>query len=544
MSGRTARAAGPWLAGAVLVAAVGLAVWLLWGETAPNASRAAPGVGETPVEPPQPGLLGARPDPSDPAAATPAGPARASSAPGAASRAPAVVSVQAPSPEQVALAPGQIPDAVREQARAPLAVSREELLGTVGAYGTREAPLGFAPRWLGVAHIVRTPEEGPADDVEAPVATGVTGKVLREDGSPAQGAEVILYSSFYLRHAYYDHRVREIGRVYTDAAGLFDMRPVDLDTVHFGSNGEVLVTVRHPHLPDLVAQRLDGLVPGKESDVGALVLPEAEAVVFGTIRDLQGAPVVGAVVRASGLMNPVDYDKTERMVVLSACPQAITDEQGRYRLTDLAPGRHEISVHVRLDCVVHGPGVWQGEREWSPRVRAGHGVRGRVLDPAGGPLANAVVRGGGNWTPTNPDGTFWLDNVDAGPLTLDVFHHAWAQLVVPDVPTDGEPVDLHMIRRLPRVTLVVVDGQGRPVPLVALTWQWAPGRGPSEFTPDSPHWHDPNGTFEVIVPEGAAGLRIERAAVGRVDVVLEELEDGRRLALELRPPEAEAPAGR
>jgi protocatechuate 3,4-dioxygenase beta subunit len=443
----------------------------------------------------------------------------------------------------VPLAPGDVADLVRPAAPLPVSLRRTDLLGATGAYGLRPGGIPTWPRWVGVAHVQddeRT-QGAKAEDTLEPVATGVRGRVAQSDGSPVRGAEVILYSCFYLRQAYYDHRVREIGRAFTDEEGVFDLRPVDLDTVHFGRDGEVLVTVRHARLPDVVAQRLDGLDPGRESDVGTLVLPEEGAVVFGQVRDLQGRPVQGAVVRASGMMNPVDYDKTERMVVLLACPSTITDAEGRYRLEDLAPGVHEVSVHVRLDCVIHERRTWQGEGEWNPRVRTGHDVRGRVVDPDGRGVAAAVVRGGGNWTPTNPDGTFWLDNVDPGPLAIDVSHHAWRRRTFPAVSTDGADVTLALQEPLPRVTIEVVDPEARPVTLVEIAWLWAPGRFADEFTPDSPHWHDPRGLFDVTLPEGAAGLVLSREGYLSFGLPVADLVDGAhvRVALVVPPgPEA------
>jgi hypothetical protein len=445
----------------------------------------------------------------------------------------------APIDEAAALAPDGIEDLVRAGARPALEVFRSALVGALRPYGHRDGPEGFAPRFTGVARVARDDLAATEaiDDTLDPVSTAVLGRVRLPDGTAVRGAEVILYSTFYLRQAYYDRRVREIGRTRTDADGRFDLRPVDLDTVHFGRSGEVLVTVRDAFLPDLVAQRLEGLVPGKESEVGDLVLSPVGAVVTGTILDFGGKPVVGAVVRASGVVTPVDYDKTERMVVLSACPSATTDAEGRYRLEDFAPGRHEISVHVNLDCVIHVADQWEGVREFSPRVRSGHGVIGRVVDEWGEPVAVAVVRGGGNWTPSNPDGTFWLDNTDPGPLVLDVSHHAFARHLFPEVATGCEqPVVLPLTRRLARVTVEVVDGAGAPVPLVDVEWVWAEGRGPDEFTPRSPRWHDPRGTFALVIPDGVIGVRVASVASGFGALAETDLVDGARVRLVLEAP--------
>ncbi len=416
-------------------------------------------------------------------------------------------------PEDAPVAPGAVEDAVAAASLPPIRIARADL-GEV--------------RFAGVARIVREDRAATeaADDTETPPTTAIGGRVLDEEGAGIPGAEVILYSSFYLRQDYYDHRVREIGRAFTDRDGAFDLRPVDLDTVHFGRDGEVLVTVRHGAYADLVAQPLRGLVPGQESQVGPFVLPLQPATVRGRLRDLEGTPVAGAIVRASGAFNPVEYDKTERTVVLRDCPAAVTDEEGAYELTGFAAGIQEISIHVNIDCVLHVRGSWAGEREWSPMVRAGNEVRGRVVDPDGEPVAAAVVSGGGNWTPTNPDGTFWLDNVAEGPLVLQVSHHAWQTLTVPDIETNAdEPTVLVLAQRLPRITLEVVDEAGGEVPLVRIDWRWGPG-GPGAFTPDSPWWHDPNGRFTIIVPENAVGAIVSAPGGARAPLDANALADG------------------
>ncbi len=438
-------------------------------------------------------------------------------------------------------APGSVVDELGSAEERPLELPRAYVVGQPGAYGIRgDFGTTGSYTWQGLAtltHDARAPTEAE-EDTKDPAKAAIRGSIVDAEGEAIPGAEVILYSSFYVRQAYYDHRVRQIGRVLADAKGVFEVRPVDLDTVHFGGNGEVLMTVRHARYADIVATRLRGIRPGQAIDIGRVLLPSRSAKLSGVIRNLKGEPVVGAAVRASGDMTPSDYDKTERMIVLDACPTAITDENGAYELTDFAAGEAVLSIHVNIDCVRHERRRLGGESTWSPRVLAGGEVRGRVVDGSGDPVAAAVVAGGGNWTPSNADGTFWLDNIQPGPLTIEVAHHLWYAVSVKDVATDGkEDIELVLETRLPRVTIQVVDEAGEPIPLVAIDWTWPKGQGPGLSTPDSRFWHDPKGVSEVIVPEGTEGATISIPEANRVGTIAPaELTDGAELRVVLREP--------
>ncbi len=437
-----------------------------------------------------------------------------------------------------ALAPGKVPVEFDPGSLTPIPVPRSFLVGKVGEFGVRDPGTAGARTWTGVArveHDPSAPSEGKVD-AQDPTTTAVKGVVVAEDGSAIAGAEVILYSSFYVRQDWYDHRVLQIGRARSDGSGAFDVRPIAIDTVHFGSGGDLLVTVRHPLYADIVAQALPAIVPGRESDVGRLVLPREGVALHGVVADLAGRPVEGAIVRVSGMFDPISCDKTERMVVLDECPWAVTDALGRYEVGDFAAGVHEVSVHIRIDCVLHVRAPWAGNAEWSPRVRAGNSVKGRVLDADGQPLAAAVVAGGGNWTPTNADGTFWLDNVFPGPLRLEVAHHAWLTKFVDAVPTNGDDVTISMDRRLPRITLTVTDADHAPVSVVAIDWTWPPGGGPGQFSPVSRYWHDPHGVFAIIVPEGAVSATVSDAHGASYPLAAPDLVDGVAKAVALVPP--------
>lgn len=400
-------------------------------------------------------------------------------------------------------------------------------------------PDGRELAWAGMARVVSDDAQAidAKDAIEEPLVTAVVGRVT-SGATPLAGAEVILYSTFYQRHARYDHHVREVGRTTTHVDGVFDLRPVGLDTVHFGADGEVLLTVHRPGFGSIVARRLDNIRPEVENDLGAFDMQPVSATLHGVIRDFSGDPVAGAAVRVSGSVNPVIYDKTERMIILKDCPTAVTDAEGRYRLEGFALGRQHVSVHVNIDCVQHFATTYDsGEHEWSPRVRAGGSVRGRVVDGRGDPVAGAVVAGGDNWTPSNPDGTFWLDNIDAGPFTLHVAHHALASVYLPGVTAGTEDLEVVMATPLPRIRLrVTAADTGEPLRVVAIDWTWPGGGPPHLFVPDSPYWHDAGGHFEVIVPESAVGAWV--SAEGRTGQGLEpaDLEDGREVEIELAVP--------
>jgi hypothetical protein len=189
--------------------------------------------------------------------------------------------------------------------------------------------------------------------------------------------------------------------------------------------------------------------------------------------------------------------------------------------------------------VLHVREAWEGERTWNPVVLPGNSVRGRVVDPDGNGVEAAVVAGGQNWTPTNPDGTFWLDNVFEGPLALEVAHHAWRTLHVAGIPTNGEGVTLRFERPLPRVTLRVTGGDGAPAPLVAIDWVWGVGGGPGRFAPESRFWHDAKGVFLVTVPDGATGATVSDAAGGTTTLAGEDLVDGADRTVVLAAPPLE-----
>ncbi len=372
------------------------------------------------------------------------------------------------------------------------------------------------------------------EEIEAPLVTAIHGTVLSAEG-PVVEAEVVVYSTFYQRHAQYDRHVREVGRTFTQRDGSFDLRPIGLDTVHFGGDGDLWITVRRVGYGSIVGRRLLRIEPEQENDVGSFPLDAKPQVLEGTVRDRGGRPVVGAAIRVSGSINPVRYDKVERMVILKDCPTTFTDEEGRYRLTGFAPGLQQASIHVNVDCVLRRDFNFDGTPiSWSPTVLAGKGVRGVVLDPEGRGVAAAVVSGGGNWTPTNADGTFWLDNVEDGPFSVQVAHHLWHSVRAEGVEAGQEDVELRLDAPLARFSLFVVDADASaPVPLIAIDWWWENGPRPHAFVPESRYWHAGDGRYDLVVPEEATRASVSAEGFEAAALAAEDLVDGRGVTIQL-----------
>jgi protocatechuate 3,4-dioxygenase beta subunit len=370
-------------------------------------------------------------------------------------------------------------------------------------------------------------DDAATEEEPEPLVTAVQGTVVDNLGLPVPGAVVILYSSFYQRHVVYDYHLREIGRAVTDIDGLFDLRPISLDTVHFGVDGNVVITVKGVGFATIAAKRLDNIKPDIVNTLGTFTLPAAEqgAVIRGRIVDLGDQPLVGATVGVSGDVNPIEYDKVERQVILKECPTAVTDANGEYVLPAVAPGLMRMSIHVNIDCVWNADfTVPAGETVLDLKVRAGGSVRGRIVDGLGKAVSAAVVYGGGNSTHSNADGTFWLDNISKGPFAMLVVHHAFKRVSVPNIRDGDTDVVVTLYDKLPTIIITATRSEtGAPVPLVSIDWLWNGGPDPFlksglQSYPASPYYNDATGKYTVVVPEGATECIV--GAVGMVPVSL------------------------
>lgn len=301
----------------------------------------------------------------------------------------------------------------------------------------------------------------PASSLSGIVVDGITGE-------PIAGAEIAIPKA---DHVY----LTEVAAI-TGPDGRFRIEPIEAERYlvrarapnrYGSSDGSVIVGF---------AQHVDGIV--------VKVFPAAR--LEGRILDAgTGAPC----------STPDLYINAPRS---SDWIQAHTGADGMVRIDAVPPGEYEVNVGCGRRGLRNVPPLRVGEADitgltWE--VPAGAGVRGRVLDPRGAPVSGARVSVRYSIdTTTDADGRYELAGASPGPTRLFVSSDAGA------MPADGYEVELRssaVIERdlvlLPpgRITGVVVDGNGHPIPDVEVTIR----RGSLEEGEDRPIHTADDGSF-------------------------------------------------
>jgi hypothetical protein len=235
---------------------------------------------------------------------------------------------------------------------------------------------------------------------------------------------------------------------------------------------------------------------GKAPGMAFTIVLTPESVLAGVVRDPEGKPVAGAMVQASG---------TE---FFSANGSAISDDEGRYRIDQLGPGRYKPSA--RADG-------FEGIAKESVRLGIGESLDpvDVIVHPAALLVASVTIEGGGGPCPSGwlrlfdpktqtragaaiEDGTAKVQAVRPGTyqVSLDCNHYAAAD-EYPDVEVKNEDVtDLaYEVKQGRSVRGVVVDADGKAVHDGRVFVQMkAGGRGTQRQSSDRT---DESGRFEV-----------------------------------------------
>ncbi len=285
--------------------------------------------------------------------------------------------------------------------------------------------------------------------------TGVTGVVLSPTGSAVRDAVVTCYrresEGDLLRYS--STRVKEA--VTTNARGGFEI---------VGLTGGSDYALRVDHGSFATAE-----VAGIEIEEGRMVrVPDVEmkggVTIRGNVTRPSGAALAQAIVAAANLMDPA------RGIVR----QALTDQDGAYRLENLTPGIYELSARaVGTQHQKTGAVHLLNPREENRQdfvLPDGLELFGRVLEPGGEPVAGVRVTAsplrGATQSPvtttTRSDGWFRADGLGSGEYRLVVEKQGYISIQRPREAADGRARQF-TLHRTAGVTGFVVDPGGEPI---------------------------------------------------------------------------------
>lgn len=268
---------------------------------------------------------------------------------------------------------------------------------------------------------VTVPAETPVRVVMAPRVL-VRGRVLDADAKPLPGADVGLEDG---REGGPVIRREAYSSVRSGSAGEFEFADVSAGTY-------VLVA----SLAGFQNTEQEGLqvLPGKDLEGLEVVLRPA-SVVFGTVYGAQGVPLPETHVSVAG----------ERGAV---APFDLTDGDGRYWLTSVAPGHQTIAARSHENRrTARELEVKAGENELDLQFKGGSDVSGSVLDEHNAPLAGARVQlsstsSGGEFrfAGSDPDGRFTMSDVRDGEYRLVASLDGYASASLPAFTVAGVSV--------------------------------------------------------------------------------------------------------
>ncbi len=376
---------------------------------------------------------------------------------------------------------------------------------------------------------------------------GATGRIVDAGGAPVAGALVAAVAS-PSENGGASHLSTGFATSATD--GRFRVADLSRALRH-------VLTVTAPRSARLCVE-VPAAGPRGDVDLGDVALPAARAI-EGSVLDVASKPLTQARVIASGPLGAVSGPPLWRT------DERLTDDLGRFRFGDLAPGRYlvvaspegapriELSVEVPTDADALGVVLAQtGTRTLTVRV----------VDDAGAPVARALVNGSGRYgaefafAATGADGTARIA-VGANALFVNArapYGSPRAFLPCATQPLRPDTTEVvFVLREGAWLTGRLLDDGGAPIAHALVRAREGSGHGLTASTGD-------DGRFRAAVPHGATcSVDFEGIVVGRdtdltahadaaapgVEVVLrcERVATGRTIRVRVTDPAGEPVAG-
>ena len=327
-------------------------------------------------------------------------------------------------------------------------------------------------------------------------AARLAGLVVDEAGEPVPGAGLWIFDMEHLRLGFEPEMLRgkdPDGEVSNDGRfELSELQPrkaVDLIVVADGylpARAEKLLPMKPTAAESTAAESTAAESTAAESTAAESTEPKDELRIVlrpasgigGRVLDAAGRPVPEAVVHLlppetrAGVRSETATDVGSR--------ETVTDEQGHFAIDGVEPGSYQWRATAYGYRVTEPRPLrlaaqeQRRDLEWT--LEPGVTVRGRVLDAAGAPVADAVVHAESSSALSDAEGAYELAGLTPGPGLLTAQHRLYRKVSQElEIVAEGGPVDFVFEGAL-HLRAQVTDVHGAPVEAVQLTLESLDGR--------------------------------------------------------------------
>lgn len=365
----------------------------------------------------------------------------------------------------------------------------------------------------------------------------LSGRVVDEGGRPVSGAELTLGRANPLKQFFRQLRAERFQKekAFADRAGRFEFRGLV----------EATDLKLDAAAPGFAAAQVTGIsLAAGDIKSGILIRLHAGLTAKGRVTDKSGQPLAGVAIRVErqpeGMFRSPFPERST--------PQAYTDKDGLYVLTNLELAAYQISASRSgySTKTISGVKIGDGQKEL-PKIalEPAASVAGVVLDGQGQALAGATVAvldltvGESSTTQSDPRGRFRVDNLSAGiPLFLAARLSGRAVETLRVTPPAADVV--FKLKDTATVAGTVLDDDSE-APVRDFSLEWSRPRAAGTMTTTigggtaSAPFHSKEGAFELPnIPPGRAVLTARARGYQDGHIELDLSQDERREGVVLR----------